>query len=79
MSQRDPHVSDTEQRHGLTSEKLIDGEVTDDEVGTNMFPILFRTYRYPRLAWRITGVGSSTSMAARRWRVVADLPSSVKM
>jgi len=47
MSQWDPHVSDTEQRCGLTSEELVDGEVGDDEVGTNMFPILFCTYRYP--------------------------------
>jgi len=31
----------------LTSEELVDGEVGDDEVGTNMFPILFCTYRYP--------------------------------
>jgi len=34
----------TEQRRGLTGEKLADGEVIGDEVGTNMFTILFRTY-----------------------------------
>ena len=42
-----PHVSDTKQRRGLTDEELVDGEVPGDEVGTNMFPILFCTYRYP--------------------------------
>ena len=29
----------------MTGEKLTDGEVTGDEVGTNVFPILFHTYR----------------------------------
>ena len=61
-----PHVSDIEQRRGLIGEELIDGEVTGDEVGTNMFPDLFRTYRYTWFARRVTGASSPASMAARR-------------
>ena len=47
----------------MTGEKLVDGEVTGNEVGTNVFPILFRTYRYPWFARRITRASSPTSMA----------------
>ena len=57
--------------------KLNDGEVTGDKVGTNVFPILFRTYRYPRFAWRITGASSSSSMVARWWCAVVLRPSLV--
>ena len=65
------------QRRQLTGEKLIDGEVTGDKVGTNMFPILFRTYRYPWFAQRITGASSPASMVAQRWCVVVLQPSSM--
>ena len=54
----------------MTSEELIDGEVVGDEVGTNMFSILFRTYRYPWFAQRITGARLSVSMVDRWWRTV---------
>ena len=66
-------------RRGLTGEKLTGGEVTGDEIGTNVFTILFRTYMYPWLAWRITEATLSVSMAARRWCAVADSLSPVKM
>ena len=69
----------TEQGRGLTGGKLVDSEVTDGEVGTNVFPILFRTYRYPRFARRITGMTLLASMAARRRRTVVNSPSLVKM
>ena len=59
----------------MVGEKLTDGEVTGDEVGTNVFPILFRIYRYPRFARRITGATSSASMAAQRWCPVVDSSS----
>ena len=49
----------------MTGEELINGEVVGDEVGTNMFPILFHTYRYPWFARRITEASSPTSMAVR--------------
>ena len=48
----------------MFDEKLTDGKVTGDEVGTNVFPILFHTYRYPRFARRITGASSPASMVA---------------
>ena len=35
-------VIHTEQRHGLTGEKLADGEVSDDRVGTNVLPLTLR-------------------------------------
>ena len=54
----------------MTGKKLIDGEVIGDEVDTNMFSILFRTYRYPRFARRIIGASSPVSMAARWWCAV---------
>ena len=41
-----PHASETEESTGLTDEKLVVGEVTDNKVGTNVFPILLCTYRY---------------------------------
>ena len=44
---------------------LADGEVTGNEVGTNVFPILFRTYRYSRFARRIIEASSTVAMAAR--------------
>ena len=59
----------------MTSKKLTDGEVTDDEVGTNVFPILFHTYRYPRFARRITGASSPASMAAHRRLAMVLRPS----
>ena len=59
----------------MNDEKLIDGEVTGDEVDTNMFPILFCTYRYPRFAPRITGASSPMSMAARQRHAVLLQPS----
>ena len=77
MVQWDPHVSDTKQRHGLTRQELVNGEVTGDEVGTNMFPILFRTYMYPWFTRMVTGASSPASMAARRWRAVVLWQSSV--
>ena len=77
-SQRDSHVSDTEQKRSLTDEELIDDEVADDEVGTNMFPILFHTYRYPRFARRITGASSPTSLVAR-WQCAVVLQPSPAM
>ena len=64
MSQRGPHVSDIEQRRGLISEELIDDEVVGDEVGTNMFPILFRTYGYPWFARRVIRASLPASMVA---------------
>ena len=63
----------------MTGENLADSEVTGDEVGTNVFTILFRTYRYPRLARRITGATSPASMVARRRHAAVDLPSPAKM
>ena len=58
----------------MTDEKLTDGEVTGDKVGTNVFPIQFCTYRYPWFARRITGASSPMSMAAwRRCAVVLRL------
>ena len=47
MGQLTPHDRETEAGAGFDLRELTDGEVTGDEVGTNMFPILFRTYRYP--------------------------------
>ena len=61
----------------MTDEKLADGEVTGSCVTTDVFPILFRTYRYPRFAQRIIGASSTVSMAARRWRAVVLWPSLV--
>ena len=61
----------------MTNEKLTDGEINGDEVGTNVFPILFRIYRYPRFARRITGASLPASMVAR-WRCTVVLqPSSM--
>ena len=57
-----PHDRETEQRHGLTSEKLVDGEVTGGSVTTVVFPNSTRTYRYPWFARRITGASSPASM-----------------
>ena len=65
-----PCASETEQSTGLTIEKLIDGEVTGDAIGTHMFPILFRTYRYPQFARGITRGSSLASMAAQRWHAL---------
>ena len=59
----------------MTGEKLADGDITGDEVGTNVFPILFHTYRYPRFARRITRASSLASMVARRWYAVVLQPS----
>ena len=56
----------------MTGEKLA-----ADEVGTNVFHILFRTNRYPLFARRITEAASPASMAARRRRMVLLQPSLV--
>ena len=70
MGQLAPHDRETEAGGGFDRRELADGEVTGDEVGTNVFPILFHTYRYPRFAWRIAGASSLESMAARQWCVM---------
>ena len=44
----------TEQGRGLIGKKLTNGEVTSGSVTTNAFPNSTRTYRYLRLARRIT-------------------------
>ena len=62
----------------MTNEKLTDGEINGDEVGTNVFPILFHTYRYPWFARRITGACSPASMVARQRRAVVS-PLSLAM
>jgi len=66
----------TEQEHGLIGEKLADGEVTGDEVGINVFTILFRTYRYP-----LVGPTDHRSDLAGEHggSAMEDLPSLVKM
>ena len=61
----------------MTSENLTDDKITGNEVSTNVFPILFRTYRYPRFARRITGASSPVSMVAQWWCVVVVRPSPV--
>ena len=70
-----PCISETEQSTSFDQRELADGEVTSDEVGTNMFPILFHTYRYSRFLWRITGATSATAMAAQQRRMVVLQPS----
>ena len=59
MGQWTPHFRETKAGAGFDRRELVDGEVTDNEVGTNVFPILFRIYRYPRFAQRITGASST--------------------
>ena len=71
-----PHDRETEAGAGFDRRELTDGEVTDDEVGTNVFPILFRIYRYPRFTWRITGASSPASMVAQRRCAAVLRPSS---
>ena len=61
-------------RH-FDQQELADGEVTGDEVSTHVFPILFRIYRYPRFARRITKASSPVSMAAQRRHAVVLRPS----
>ena len=51
-----------EQSTRLTDGKLVNGEVTGGEVTGIVFPTLLRTYWYPRLARRINGATSPTSM-----------------
>ena len=75
MGQLTPHDREIEAGAGFDQRELVDSEVTGDEVGTNMFPILFRTYRYPRFARKITGANSPASMVARRWCAVVLQPS----
>ena len=70
-----PHDREIEAGAGFDRRELADGKVTGDEVSTNVFPILFRTYRYPWFAWRITRASSPTSMVARRWCAVVLRPS----
>ena len=67
MGQLTPHDRETEVGADFNWRELADGEVTSDEVGTNVFPIVFRTYRYPRLARRITRASSPVSMAVVLW------------
>ena len=67
-----PHNREIEQSTGFDRRELTVGEVTSDEVGTNVFPILFRTYRYRRFSQRITRANSPMSMVAR-WRCVVVL------
>ena len=76
-----PHVSESEQSTSFDRQELTVGEVTGDEVSTNMFPILFRTYRYlsllggspelarPRAWWLGGGALAipSDGMARRAW------------
>ena len=64
-------------RAGFDRRELTDDEVTGDEVSTNVFLILFRIYRYPRFARRITGASSPASMVAQRWCMVVLGPSPV--
>ena len=75
MGQLTPHDRETEAGAGFDRRELTDGEVISDEVGTNVFPILFRTHRYPRFARRIIGASSPASMVARRRRAVVLRPS----
>ena len=70
-----PHVSESKQSTSFDRRELTVGEVTGDEVGPNVFPILFRSYRYPRFARRITGASSPASMVARWWCTVVLQPS----
>ena len=75
MGQLTPHDRETEVGADFNWRELADGEVTSDEVGTNVFPIRFRTYRYPWVARRITGASSPASMPARQWCAVVLQPS----
>ena len=59
----------------MTGEKLIDGEVIGNEVSTNVLPILFRIYRYPMFAQRITRACSPMSMAAQQRCAVVLRPA----
>ena len=68
---------ETEEGADFDRRELGNGEVTGDEVSTNMFAILFCTYKYPRFARRITGATSSASMASQRWCAVVLRPSLV--
>ena len=65
MSQLTPHVSEFEHSTGFDGRELAISEVTGDEVGTNVFPILFRICRYPRFARRITRATHCGSVAVR--------------
>ena len=76
MGQLTPHDRETEAGVGFDRRELGDDEVTGDEVGTNVLPILFRIYRYPWFARRITRASSSASMVARQRRAVVLQPSS---
>ena len=76
MGQRDPHISDTELGHGLISEKLANGEVSDGSVITTTLDSPFRFDSYPRLAQRLAGASLAAAMVARRCRVVVLRPYS---
>ena len=78
MGQLTPHDREIEAGAGFDQRELVDSEVTGDEVGTDVFPILFRTYRYPRFARRITRASLPVSKAAWRWCAAAS-PSSLAM
>ena len=64
MGQLTPHDRETEVGANFDRRDIADGKVTGDKVGTNVFPILFCTYSYPRFARRITGASSPTSGGA---------------
>ena len=72
-----PQDRETEAGSGFDRLELTDGEVTDDEVSTNVFPILFRTYRYPWFSQRIIQASSPMNMMAQRWCVMVLWPSPV--
>ena len=50
MGQLTPHDRETEVGASFDRRELADGEITGDEVGTNVFSIVFRTYKYPWFA-----------------------------
>ena len=75
MGQLTPHDRVIEAGASFDRRELADGEVTDNEVGTNVFPFLFRTYRYPRFAQRITGASSPASKVAQWWCAAVLWPS----
>ena len=51
----------TEQGHGLTGEKLADGEVTGGSVTTDVFPNSIHIDQYPKLAQRLAGASSTAA------------------
>ena len=71
-----PHASARlRHRRRLTSEKLVNDEVTGGSVTTDVFPNSIRIYRYPWLAQRLTRTSSTVAMVARWWCTVVLRPS----